>query len=305
MPTAARATVVRSFTEKAVTQKPHRRTNSGENEGGSAADWLHARSAGRLIKPANKKAGARPAFSQIETFQLRLRSVFRDHRATPAVVDARGDHIDVLTDAVDTRIYADRGKNGREADVTSAHEQMIVFDCSRPVRGESKFKTSSNCTAPAGFSGAVKHHAGIQTLVLVVGDGGAALHIPKNVVPGIADLACEQAQRIDFGSVNKRSKNAARIRSTQISPVALGFDTEHPSAALPTVTNLSADDPAGCVVTAFRGGRNRSPEGACRSPAVAARPPAAVGADVETAPVIDRSDHRRRLGIRTGREIGG
>src|SRR5882724_6504088 len=158
------------------------------------------------MKPANKKAGARPAFSQFETPQLRLTSVFRDHRATPAVVDSRGDHIDVLTDAVDSRINADRGgKNGREADVASAHEQMIVFNGSRPVRRKSIFKTGPDRAAPAGFTGAIKHRAADgQTLVLVVGDGGAALHIPKNVVPGIADLAREQAQRVDFGSVNKR-----------------------------------------------------------------------------------------------------
>src|SRR6266852_7945535 len=103
---------------------------------------------------AKGPARGRPVLN-LKLSAQRLRSVFRDHRATPAVVDARGDHIDVLTDAVDARINADRGKNGREADVTSAHEQMIVFDASRPVRRKSEFKTGSNCTAPAGFSGAV------------------------------------------------------------------------------------------------------------------------------------------------------
>src|SRR5882724_5178370 len=91
--------------------------------------------------------------------QLRPRSVFRDHRAAPAIVDAGGDHIDVLTDAVGARIQADRGgKNGREADVAGAHEQMIVFNSSRPVRRESIFKTGPNRAAPAGFTRTVKYH---------------------------------------------------------------------------------------------------------------------------------------------------
>src|SRR5881396_4157664 len=41
-------------------------------------------------------------------------------------------------------------------------------------------------------------------------------------------------------------------------------------------------------------------------PALAARSPAAIGADVEAAPVINRSEHRgRRRPVRTGGEVGG
>ena len=39
-------------------------------------------------------------------------------------------------------------------------------------------------------------------------------------------------------------------------------------------------------------------------PALARRTIAAVGADVETAPIIDRGDHRRRLGVWAGGQIG-
>ena len=40
-------------------------------------------------------------------------------------------------------------------------------------------------------------------------------------------------------------------------------------------------------------------------PALVARTPTAVGADVETAPVIERGDHRRSFGVRTSGQISG
>src|ERR1700749_1115578 len=43
---------------------------------------------------AIKKAGARPAFSQMSALRLKSISVLRDHRATPAVVQADGDEVD-------------------------------------------------------------------------------------------------------------------------------------------------------------------------------------------------------------------
>ena len=41
----------------------------------------------------------------------------------------------------------------------------------------------------------------VIAIVLVVGDRGAALHVPEHVVPGIAGLAGEQAESVDLGLV--------------------------------------------------------------------------------------------------------
>src|SRR4051812_20763502 len=48
-------------------------------------------------RATNKKAGARPAFPQ--QAQLTRKSVLRDDRATPAIVDAAGDQVGVATGA--------------------------------------------------------------------------------------------------------------------------------------------------------------------------------------------------------------
>ena len=50
------------------------------------------------IAPNNKKAGTRPAFSLFRLVQRS--SVLRNDRATPTIVDADGDDIDILTDAL-------------------------------------------------------------------------------------------------------------------------------------------------------------------------------------------------------------
>src|SRR6266851_1450291 len=49
---------------------------------------------------ASKQKGRREAGLFVSNFGSLRRSVLRDDRATPAVVDADGDEIDVLTDAV-------------------------------------------------------------------------------------------------------------------------------------------------------------------------------------------------------------
>src|ERR1700722_19502338 len=62
----------------------------------------------------NKKTGARPAFCSFNRVARRLKSVLRDHRATPAVVDADSHEIDVLADAVG----AEGGTSGEGAKKT-------------------------------------------------------------------------------------------------------------------------------------------------------------------------------------------
>src|SRR6202011_6240635 len=140
-----------------------------------------------------------------------------------------------------------------------------------------------------------------RTSVFVVGYRRAALHIPKDVVPRIADLSGDKADRFDLGIVSPIGNENANIRSLQISPVALRFQTEHPTGALPTVSNLTANHSAGRIVTTFTEGGHDSCTGEVRNiPALVARPPTAVSADVEATPVVDRSYHRGwRLSVGT------
>src|SRR5262245_34479813 len=245
------------------------------------------------------------------------RSVLSDDRTTPveAVVDASSNEVHILADRVSAEYAADRYDSGtqntcrREAVTIVTHEQVIVLDRNRPIRCKSEFEARSDDTTPACFIRRIEQHAcgGHRASEFVVGHGGAALHIPKDVVPGIPDLAGEQAERINPGIVSPVGNENADVRSVQISPVALRFETEHPTGALPTVTNLTANHAAGRIVTTFtEGGHDSCTREVRNIPALVARSPTAVGADVEAAPVINRSDHRgRRLGVGTGRHIGG
>ena len=84
----------------------------------------------------NKKAGARPAFSNLGT-QVTRRSV-----PAELVVDASGDDINVLTDAALGHLHASRDDRAvaHEAIGLVLHEHVIVFDAGRPVRGEAIFR---------------------------------------------------------------------------------------------------------------------------------------------------------------------
>src|SRR3982751_4514302 len=56
---------------------------------------------------------------------------------------------------------------------------------------------------PAGFARLIIFDAGCgeEGAVFVVGDRSATLHVPKNVAPGVADLAGEEADGVDLGLV--------------------------------------------------------------------------------------------------------
>src|SRR5258708_1399928 len=116
----------------------------------------------------------------------RLGSVLGDQRAAKLVVQASGEEIDVLLDAVGLR---ERG--GDEVDVLAIHEHVVVFERDRPVRREAVFEAGANHGTPTGVAGRGKQPTAAQSvdLVLVVGDSGTALRVEQHVVPGVADLA--------------------------------------------------------------------------------------------------------------------
>src|SRR3954470_24221915 len=121
-----------------------------------------AASGSRSLLNAKKKAGARPAFSQIEL--ARRSSVLRDDRATPAVVDAHGGDVDVLADAVDR---GEQAGSVPEAEGLILHEHVVVFDRCRPVRSEAVFDAAADDGAPAGFTGRVENRVGGDDAMLV------------------------------------------------------------------------------------------------------------------------------------------
>src|SRR5665647_1352086 len=127
-----------------------------------------------------------------------------------------------------------------------------------------------------------------------MGEGRAALQIPEHVVPGIADLAGEEADGIDLGLVQERHTaeraNRAGVRSLQIGPVALSLHAEHPVGCLPTIADLTAGQTTRRIV-ATQAGRN----GNAASPALVAGTAAAIKTDIEAAPVVDRRDDGRRF----------
>src|SRR6202050_377723 len=122
---------------------------------------------------------------------------------------------------------------------------------------------------------------------MVVRDRGAALHVEQGPVPGIADLAGEQAETVNPGLVGLAGKLQAGIAAFEISPVALRLQTEHPGRRrLPAVADLSTYRAARHIVAAFV-------SEAIRIPVDAAGSAASVDTGVETTPVVcGRNDHR-------------
>src|SRR5215831_2190645 len=63
-------------------------------------------------------------------------SVFRNDRAAPAIVRAHARDVDVLLDALGAR---ERASRRGQIDRAPGHEEVIVLDANRPVRGEADF----------------------------------------------------------------------------------------------------------------------------------------------------------------------
>src|ERR1700722_7470401 len=181
---------------------------------------------------------------------------------------------------------------------------MIVLDTNRPVRRETEFETSADGAAPTGFVRRGEHRVGdpIERVILIAGDGGTALYVKQDVVPGVANLTSKQPKRIDPRTVKVRRKEEARIAAAEIGPVALTFDTEHPVRRLPAIADLATNRATGGVMTAFR--RSQARCWIDKIPALGGGAAAAVDADVEPGPVVDRNYRCRwRLGIGTGSQI--
>ena len=91
--------------------------------------------------------------------------------------------------------------------------------------------------------GAVRRYQagnGREAGVIVAGHGRAALDVEQRVVPGVADLAGEQAESIDAGVIGEARERAGCSGSTvEVGPVALRFEAEHPGSRLPAIADLA------------------------------------------------------------------
>src|SRR5271154_2458361 len=140
--------------------------------------------------------------------------VSRHHWAAELVIHARGDDIGVLADMV--------GDEASSRDhVLVAHEQVIVLEAERPVRGKSILKANADRSTPAAFAGSVETHAGRNRRVLVIGDRGTTIYVEQRTVPSITDLASEQAEGINLGLVDGVGELQAGIVPREVGPVAL------------------------------------------------------------------------------------
>jgi len=157
-------------------------------------------------------------------------------------------------------------------------ENVVVLDAGRPVRSEAEFEPGADRAAPAGVVNGVRNlNAGSRReAVKTIGNhGGAALHVEQHVVPGVANLAGEQTERIDTAVIAEGRKCEAGITASEVGPVALRFEAKHPVGGLPAVADLTADGAAGRIVATFSDNENA---GRGREvPALAAGAPAAVG----------------------------
>src|SRR6266851_1360035 len=140
--------------------------NLNHTKSDSSADVTHTTA-------QNKKTPA--AAGAFRSAAKRLGSVLCDHRAAELVVQARGEEIDILLDAVGACGHAGRGD---EVDSLPVHEHVVVLDADRPVRREAVFETGANHATPAGLAaGRSTQRAGRgrKNVVLGVGHSGTAL----------------------------------------------------------------------------------------------------------------------------------
>src|SRR6478736_9090499 len=259
--------------------------------------------------PSNKKAGisAGPVCWRSPGGK---RSVSSDARAAvtaeavtaEAVVEAHGDHIHVLADVIVEKSGPNR-IDDRERIVRVTHEQMVVFDTHGPIRREAILDSDTHGATPAGRAcrGKFKAGKGVEDAEPIAGHRRAALEVEQRRVPGVADLAGEQADAIGFGAGRESRVDQADARVAEIRPIALSFQTEHPVAGLPAVADLAAGDASGSIaatVSEVKASHIKEIH------TVAALSPAAIAADIEPGPVVNRGHHRgRRLVVRTWRQI--
>ena len=92
-----------------------------------------------------------------------------------------------------------------------------------------------------------------EDVIPFANDRAAALHVEKGIVPGVANLSCEQAEGVDARAVavtcdyGATREDQADVVARKVSPVALGFKAEHPVAGLLAIADLATSRAAGAL----------------------------------------------------------
>src|SRR6476620_1363133 len=201
------------------------------------------------IFASNKKAGISAG---LVYWRLRnwTRSVSRCDRSAvtaavtaEAIVDAHGDHIDVLGDPVECT--GNDGIGYRERIVCITHEEVIVFNAGRPIRSEGPLPSDAHGTTPAGRACRGQFIAGKRAKYAetIARYRPAALHIEQRRVPSPADLAGEKADAISFRAGREGWIDNTDARVAEVRPIALTFQTKNPLTDLPAITKLATKEP--------------------------------------------------------------
>ena len=101
--------------------------------------------------------------------------------------------------------------DARERIIGIAHEQVVVFNTKRPVRCEAVLKSNTDGAAPAGRAGRGQFNAGkrFEDAKAVARHRRTALYVEQRLIPGVADLAGEEADTIGFGASGDQARKRA------------------------------------------------------------------------------------------------
>ena len=101
----------------------------------------------------------------------------------------------------------------RERIIGIAHEQVVVFNTERPVWCEAVLKSDADGAAPAGRAGRGQFNAGnrFEDAKAVARHRRTALYVEQRLIPGVADLAGEEANTIGFGASGDEARTGKRI----------------------------------------------------------------------------------------------
>src|SRR4051794_15830424 len=130
---------------------------------------------------------------------------------------------------------------------------MVVFDTERPIGCEAILPADTHRGAPAGRACRGQFHAGngIEDAEAGVRHRRAALQVEQRCVPGVADLAGEQADATGFGAGGERRIQQAEPLVGEISPTPLSSKAKNELIGLPAITELTADKAAGAIPAAL------------------------------------------------------
>src|SRR4051794_32174254 len=103
---------------------------------------------------------------------------------------------------------------------------MVVFQTDRPIRREAILHADAYRAAPASRALGHKFSAGrrVEDACTVARDRRTALDVQQDRIPGIADLAREEADPASLGLRRQRGVHQTQARIAQVRPIALSLE---------------------------------------------------------------------------------